>query len=57
MSWREPHLAGLLGLILIVIGMIARASYPLVAETFGWAGLLVIMVRAITALRRKRRGG
>jgi high-affinity Fe2+/Pb2+ permease len=57
MFWREPRLAGLLGLILIVIGMIVRASYPLAGETLWWAGLLIIMVAAITALRRKRRGG
>jgi len=53
---REPRLAGLFGLILLVIGIIVQVSYPLAGETLWWLGLGTIMTGAVIALRRKYGG-
>jgi hypothetical protein len=54
--WREPGLAVLFGLILIVIGELVRVTYPPVGETLWWIGMIAAMAGAIVDLKRKYGG-
>jgi hypothetical protein len=51
--WRQNRLAGLFGLILILIGESVRVTHPLVGETLWWIGLIAAMAGAIVDLGRK----
>jgi hypothetical protein len=55
--WRElrwePRIAGLIGLLLFVMSMIVRGTYPVAGEIISWSAWGLIMTAAIIQLRQK----